>query len=241
MNQTSFDIPFEYSKEEREEIAEQFRKAGKSQFFEACTEEMERAATHYLIGSLLVQPTENREALAKKHAQELASLLKAREVMIRECRSEILQRSPVEAADPILDIDLREMRKPRPGDMTILFKKFESGEIPAFQLAYEVGVRALDRLIEHHNQGSPQLKIMDGKKEKFPHRRYFIRRIAGAWAVLQNTKLHECRIGRDGSPMVKFVRAYLDPVTVKSDQCFKVDDDRQIRRILKELLVAPVE
>lgn len=219
--------PFIYGTDDRRRISEHFDRLGKLSRFEVCIEVLERSADWYLRMHAWDKALPNKADLETHHADELESLRRVQEIMIRQCGPTFRPRA--KRKDPLED---DEVEAALVGEINTMYGKFQRGQIAGVALLLEMGVRAIDELILHYGNGSPEARwVKDGRKKQ--HRRTFLRDVAILWAGLNGKDLSECKISAvGGSPMLDFIKACIEPLAAITGE---FAGDETIKNIVGEL------
>ncbi|RXF73896.1 hypothetical protein [Hansschlegelia zhihuaiae] len=201
--------PFKYSDAHREYIRATLAKVRIEQHLKWFLKELEHQANLYLsmVDWSNIQP--DRKHLEERHQQDLTAMRRVQALIAVQCPdmadSRIIPKPLPEEEGDEEEIFLNEIRA--------VIGRFENDKISGQQMLNVLAIRALDLFIQDEEEfGSIDARLRDGREKK--HRTGFISWIATHWALMQDKKIENCTISAaDGSPMLEFVKACLEPVT----------------------------
>jgi len=220
--------PFKYVPDDRKCIREHFEKLGKASRFELSIEALERSADWYLFKHAWAKALRGMPEIEVQHAEDLESLRRARKILVSSCGPTFQLRN--ERAYDGLDDD--EAETGIADEIDTMYRKFQSGQISGGSFLQVMGAWAIDDLIALHGNESPEARwIKDSRKKQ--HRRTFLKDVATLWADLNGKDLSNCTISAvDGSPMLDFIKACIEPVTAVTGE---FAGDETIKIIVGEL------
>jgi len=225
--------PFVYAPEDRRRICEHFERLGKAHAFEIAMKVLERSASEYLFLDAWDKALPDRATLEDLNQENLEIVRRAQAIMIRQC-------GPLPSIQsrtlPKTILDDEETDAAITSEISAITAKFGRDEISGVQLLFEMGVRALDLLIVSYSLGSPEARLLkNGRKKR--RRRIFIEDVARLWAGLNGKDLSRCTISAvDGSLMLDFIKACLDPLTPLTGE---VAGNETIKKIVSDIKREP--
>ncbi|WP_457936901.1 hypothetical protein [Mesorhizobium sp. 10J20-29] len=235
MSASPYPSTYSYAPDDLFRIKEKFKKLGKEGHFNYCLESIEWFASSYIDlsewGSLLP----DRQILQEKHEQQLRIMEQCRQLIIWQCQIPVADRAIPEllSEDPDNLVENRRAIK----EIVELFEAFDSNRIAGVEFLNQMAVRALDYMINDGRDSGPAWgTIKDGRERR--HRRAFIENVSRVWAELNDCDLRECTISAvDGSPMLEFIKACLDPLTAITGEAAGNETIKNIVNQLKRELL----
>lgn len=164
---------------------------------------LQDAATDYIDATATSDLLPDRTHLAEKRRQQLEQLQAVRELL-----------SPNEGLAAELDHGKTSLLLAGSSPAKVVCRLFLDGAITYDDVEQHFAAAAIEKLFER-TEWDHDLARKDDRKREF--RREYLLVVAATWARLIGRPLSECTISAvDGTPMITFVRAAVDPVLAKT-------------------------
>jgi hypothetical protein len=115
----------------------------------------------------------------------------------------------------------------------LLCQMFLKNRITGFGIKHEFAACVLDDLIRWHEEESIEEALKDGRARR--HRNEYIGKVVGHWAETNRIAAADCEISAvDGSPMLAFIQASIDPVLAITGEAIGPERIKQIVADIKK-------
>ncbi|WP_457939772.1 hypothetical protein [Mesorhizobium sp. 10J20-29] len=231
MNARFYPITYSYAPDDLVRIKEQFEKLGKERHLEYYIPDIEKFASDYINSNAYSSSLPDRKTIEEEHDRHLRIMDKCRDIVISSCMRDVTQRALPGGLCEDPDYSENDVRD---REILDLCKSFQDQGIIRYEFLRQMAVRALDCMIE---DGRTALCVKDGRERQY--RRFFINNVSEVWAALNDCDLRECTISAvDGSPMLEFIKACLDPVTEVTGEAAGSETIKNIVNQLKRELLS---